>query len=104
MDLPSQGTFSLVEQNPSFVQHLQESLFRFFGVDRSVNHPLVSKWTGIMGYIAGGLPLVGQSLYYQSKRFEVVIGGNTQSPRLAKICEFVRIQARFHKIFAEDAC
>jgi glycine/D-amino acid oxidase-like deaminating enzyme len=42
------------------VAHLQSVLPRFFGKSDTSNWPLVSSWSGIMGYSPDGLPLVGR--------------------------------------------
>lgn len=42
------------------VVHLQSVLPRFFGNNDTPNWPLVSSWSGIMGYSPDGLPLVGR--------------------------------------------
>ncbi|KAF1999325.1 FAD dependent oxidoreductase [Amniculicola lignicola CBS 123094] len=48
------------EHNESSVLHLQDKLPRLFGLHPSKGDRLVSTWTGIMGYTADGLPLVGR--------------------------------------------
>lgn len=42
------------------VSHLQHVLPRFFGQNRNSPWRLVSSWSGIMGFSADGLPLVGR--------------------------------------------
>lgn len=45
---------------PGSVPHLQQTLPRFFGNRHSQAWPLVSSWSGIMGFSSDGLPVVGQ--------------------------------------------
>jgi glycine/D-amino acid oxidase-like deaminating enzyme len=44
----------------SSVAHLENALPRFFGKDDRSDWRLVSSWSGIMGYSADGLPLIGR--------------------------------------------
>lgn len=45
---------------PDSVPHLRHILPRFFGKGDGPNWPLVSHWSGIMGFSFDGLPMVGQ--------------------------------------------
>jgi glycine/D-amino acid oxidase-like deaminating enzyme len=46
--------------SPVAVQHLQDTLPEFFGLDADKNNALISSWSGIMGFTSDSLPLVGK--------------------------------------------
>ncbi|KAJ6092174.1 hypothetical protein N7467_004143 [Penicillium canescens] len=48
------------EHQECAVEHLRDKLPALFGLQRSATDCLISNWTGVMGFTADGLPLVGR--------------------------------------------